>query len=174
MGKLIGVTAVSVLLAIVHLAGAVFAVFQTGRWDLLNPALIAWFFVFLVCAALMYGALFLARGSACSSISDAQSLLQPAMMLLLLGYLGSFVAIRAPDSGLAMGMSLFPTMAPFTMILRMAIPPGVPLWQVLVSVGVLAATTGAMVWAASRVFRIGILMQGKAPNLPELMRWIRM
>ncbi len=174
MGKLIGVTGVSILLALVYFAGATFAVAQTGRWDLLDPALIAWFFLFLVCAALMYGALFLALGSACSSISDAQSLLQPAMMLLLLGYLGSFVAIRAPDSGLATGMSLFPTMAPFTMILRMAIPPGVPLWQVLVSVAILIATTGAVVWAASRVFRIGILMQGKAPNLPELMRWIRM
>ena len=174
MGKLIGVTGVSVLLALVYLAGAVFAVFQTGRWDLLNPALIAWFFVFLVCAALMFGAMFLALGSACSSISDAQSLLQPAMMLLLLGYLGSFVALRAPDSALAIGMSMFPTMAPFTMVLRMAIPPGVPLWQVLLSVTLLVATTGAMVWAASRIFRIGLLMQGKAPNLPELMRWIRM
>jgi ABC-2 type transport system permease protein len=174
MGKLIGVTGVSVLLALVYYAGATFAVFQTGRWDLLHPGLMAWFVLFLVCAALMYGALFLALGSACSSISDAQSLLQPAMMLLLLGYLGSFVAIRAPDSALAIGMSLFPTMAPFTMILRMAIPPGVPLWQVLLSVIFLMTTTGVVVWAASRVFRIGILMQGKAPNLPELMRWIRM
>jgi ABC-2 type transport system permease protein len=174
MGKLIGVTGVSVLLALVYFAGATFAVFQAGRLDVLNPGLMAWFLLFLVCAALMYGALFLALGSACSSISDAQSLLQPAMMLLLLGYLGSFVALRAPDSTLAVGMSLFPTMAPFTMLLRMAIPPGVPLWQVLVSVTLLMAATGAMVWAASRVFRIGLLMQGKAPNLPELMRWIRM
>ena len=174
MGKLVGVTGVSVLLALVYFGGAAFALFQTGRWDLLHPGLMAWFLVFLVCAALMYGALFLALGSACSSISDAQSLLQPAMMLLLLGYLGSFVAIRAPDSGLAVGMSLFPTMAPFTMLLRMAIPPGVPLWQILTSLGLLMATTVAMVWAASRVFRIGLLMQGKAPNLPELMRWIRM
>jgi ABC-2 type transport system permease protein len=174
MGKLIGVTGVSVLLALVYFAGAIFALLQMGRLDILSPSLMAWFLLFLVCAALMYGALFLALGSACASISDAQSLLQPAMMLLMLGYLGSFVALRAPDSALAVGMSLFPTMAPFTMLLRMAIPPGVPLWQVLVSVTLLMATTGAFVWAASRVFRIGILMQGKAPNLPELMRWIRM
>lgn len=174
MGKLIGVSCVSVLLALVYFAGATFAVFQTGRWELLNPALMAWFILFLICAALMYGAMFLALGSACSSISDAQSLLQPATMLLLLAYLGSFVALRAPDSGLAVGMSLFPTMTPFTMILRMAIPPGVPLWQTLLSIVLLIAATGLVVWAASRVFRIGILMQGKAPTLPELMRWIRM
>jgi ABC-2 type transport system permease protein len=174
MGKLVGVTGVSVLLALVYFAGATFAILQIGRPDLLRPGLMAWFLLFLISAALMYGALFLALGSACSSISDAQSLLQPAMMLLLLGYLGSFVALRAPDSALAIGMSLFPTTAPFTMLLRMAFPPGVPLWQVLLSVTLLMATTGAMVWGASRVFRIGLLMQGKAPNLPELMRWIRM
>jgi ABC-2 type transport system permease protein len=173
MGKLIGVSGVSVLLALIYFAGATFAVFQSGRWELLHPALMGWFLLFLVCAALMFGAIFLALGSACASISDAQSLLQPAMMLMLLGYLGSFVAMRAPDSGLAVGMSLFPTMAPFTMILRMAIPPGVPFWQVLLSIAILIATTGGVVWAASRVFRIGILMQGKAPNLPELLRWIR-
>ena len=172
-GKLIGVSAVSVVLALIYFAGATLAVFQSGRWELFHPALMAWFIVFLICAALMFGAIFLALGSACASISDAQSLLQPAMMLMLLGYLGSFVAMRAPDSRLAVGMSLFPTMAPFTMILRMAIPPGVPLWQVFLSVAVLMATTGAVVWAASRVFRIGILMQGKAPNFPELLRWIR-
>jgi ABC-2 type transport system permease protein len=140
---------------------------------LLNPALMAWFILFLICAALMYGSMFLALGSACSSISDAQSLLQPATMLLLLAYLGSFVAIRAPDSSLAIGMSLFPTMTPFTMILRMAIPPGVPGWQVILSITILIASTGLVVWAASRIFRIGLLMQGKAPNLPELLRWIR-
>jgi len=173
MGKLIGVSCVSVLLALVYFAGATFVVFQTGRWELLNPALMAWFILFLICAALMYGSMFLALGSACSSISDAQSLLQPATMLLLLAYLGSFVALRAPDSSLATGMSLFPTMTPFTMILRMAIPPGVPLWQTLLSIVLLVAATVLVVWAASRVFRIGILMQGKAPTLPELLRWIR-
>jgi ABC-2 type transport system permease protein len=173
MGKLIGVSGVSVLLALIYFAGATFAVFQSGRWELLHPALMIWFIVFLMCAALMFGAIFLALGSACASISDAQSLLQPAMMLMLLGYLGSFVAIRAPDSGLAVGMSLFPTMAPFTMMLRMAIPPGVPLWQVLLSIGILMATTGAVVWAASRVFRVGILMQGKSASFAEMWRWVR-
>ena len=173
MGKLVGVTGVSVLLALIYFGGATFLVLQSGRWELLHPGLMAWFLLFLVCAALMFGAIFLALGSACVTISDAQSLLQPAMMLLLLGYLGSFVAMRAPDSGLAIGMSLFPTMAPFTMLLRMAIPPGVPLWQVLLSIAILITTTGLVVWAASRVFRIGVLMQGKAPNLPELLRWIR-
>lgn len=117
--------------------------------------------------------IFLALGSACSTISDAQSLLQPAMMLMLLGYIGSFIALRAPDSPLTAGLSFVPTMTPFTMMVRMAVPSGVPCWQVLLSVVILIGSTTLVVWAASRVFRIGVLMQGKAPNLPELMRWVR-
>ena len=173
LGKLVGVSWVSVLLVLVYFAGAVYAVFASGRWDLLNPALMAWFVVFLVCAALMYGAMFLALGSACSSIADAQSMLQPAMMLLILAYVGSFVVVRAPDSALAVGMSFFPTMTPFAMMLRMSIPPGAPIWQVLLAMAGLGVTTAAVVWAASRIFRVGVLMQGKAPNFPELWRWIR-
>jgi len=173
LGKLIGVSAVSVLLVLLYCAGGVYAIFWSGRWDLLDPALAAWFVVFLVCATLMYGAMFLALGSACTSINDAQSLLQPAMTLLLLAYFGSFVAIRAPDSPLAIGMSFIPTMTPFAMMLRTAIPPGVPFWQILLAVVELIAATAVFVWAAGRIFRVGILMQGKAPTLPELLRWIR-
>jgi ABC-2 type transport system permease protein len=95
------------------------------------------------------------------------------MLLLMLAYVGSFVVVRAPDSVLAVGMSFIPTMTPFAMMLRMAIPPGAPSWQVLMSVVLLVGATAGVVWAAGRIFRVGILMQGKAPNLPELLRWIR-
>ena len=59
------------------------------------------------------------------------------------------------------------------MLMRLAIPPGPPLWQVLASVAIVFATTMLFVWAAGRIFRVGILMQGKAPNLPEVLKWIR-
>ena len=144
-----------------------------GRADLIDPALIGWFLVFMVCAALMFGAIFLAIGSACSDLKDSQSMVQPAMTLIILAYLASFVVMRAPESALSVGLSLFPTITPFAMILRMAMPPGPPLWQVLLSVALLVVTTGAIVWAAGRIFRVGLLMQGKPPNIPELLRWIR-
>ena len=89
-----------------------------GRADLINPVLMVWFLVFMICAALMFGSIFLAIGSACSDLKDAQSMVQPAMMLVLLAYLGSFVVIRAPDSRLAVGLSFFPTITPFAMMLR--------------------------------------------------------
>jgi ABC-2 type transport system permease protein len=173
MGKLLGVVAVALLLAAVYFAGGLYALVASGRLDLLNPAILAWFLVFLVCASLLYGSVFLALGSACSDLKDAQSMMQPAMVLIMLAYLGSFIVIQNPESSIAVGMSFFPTMTPFAMMLRMAMPPGPPLWQVLLSVALLIATTGFCVWAGGRIFRIGILMQGKAPTLPELLKWIR-
>jgi ABC-2 type transport system permease protein len=172
-GKLLGVVAVSLLLALVYFSGGTYAAIRTGRQDLINPVLIAWFLVFLVCAALMFGSIFLALGSACSDLKDAQSMLQPAMILVILAYLGSFVVMRAPESPLAVGMSFFPTMTPFAMMLRMVMPPGPPVWQIALAVLILVLTTVFFMWAAGRIFRIGLLMQGKAPTLPELLKWVR-
>jgi ABC-2 type transport system permease protein len=172
-GKLLGVVGVSLLLTSVYLLGGFYLVFSSGRWDLLDPGLIAWFLVFMVCASLLFGSIFLALGSACSDLKDAQSMMQPAMILILLAYMGSFIVIQNPESTIAIGMSFFPTMTPFAMLLRMAMPPGPPLWHVLLSVSMLVATTWFCVWAGGRIFRVGILMQGKAPTLPELVKWIR-
>ena len=154
-GKLLGVVAVSLLLALVYFSGGTYAALQTGRQDLINPVLIAWFLVFLVCAALMFGSIFLALGSACSDLKDAQSMLQPAMILVILAYLGSFVVMRAPESPLAVGMSFFPTMTPFAMMLRMVMPPGPPVWQIAVAVLILVLTTVFFMWAAGRIFGSG-------------------
>ena len=140
----------------------------------IDPALIGWFLSVLICAALMFGSIFLALGSACSDLKDAQSMLQPAMILRDRSpYLGSFVVMRAPDSPLAVGMSFFPTMTPFVMMLRIAMPPGPPVWQVRPRVAILLASTAVFMWAAGRIFRVGLLMQGKAPTLPEVMKRVR-
>jgi ABC-2 type transport system permease protein len=172
-GKLLGVVAVSILLTVVYLVGGIYSLISFGRADLIDPAIIGWFFVFMIAAALMFGAVFLAIGSACSDLKDSQSMVQPAMMLIILAYLASFVVMRAPESSLSVGLSFFPTITPFAMMLRLVMPPGPPIWQVVASVALLLATTALVVWAAGRIFRVGLLMQGKPPNLPELLKWIR-
>jgi ABC-2 type transport system permease protein len=174
MGKLLGVVAVSLLLTLVYLVGGIYALVSFGRPDLIDPVVIGWFLIFMVCAALMFGSIFLAVGSACSDLKDSQSMVQPAMMLILLAYLGSFVVMRAPESPLAVGLSFVPTMTPFAMMLRLVMPPGPPLWQVVLSLMLLLACTAGVVWAAGRIFRIGLLMQGKPPTLPELLKWVRL
>ena len=172
-GKLLGVVAVSILLTLVYLVGGIYALLSFGRADLIDPVLIGWFLIFMVSAALMFGSIFLALGSACSDLKDSQSVIQPAMMLIILNYFSAFVVMRAPESGLAVGLSFVPTVTPFAMMLRLAMPPGPPVWQVVLSVVMLLACTAGIVWAAGRIFRVGLLMQGKPPNLPELLRWVR-
>jgi len=173
LGKLFGVTAVAVLLALVYFLGIGYYAIYAGRTELVQPALMGWFVIFLVCCVLMFGSMFLAIGSACSDIKDAQSMMQPVMMLMMVGYIGSFAVLRAPDSNLAMGLSFFPTSAPFIMMLRMAMQPTPPIWQPALSLAITLATTVAFVWAASRIFRVGVLMQGKGATLTEMLKWIK-
>ena len=59
------------------------------------------------------------------------------------------------------------------MMLRLVMPPGPPLWQVALGVALLVGSTVFLIWAGGRIFRVGLLMQGKAPNLPELLKWVR-
>ena len=79
--------------------------------------------------------------------------------------------LQRPNSILATVMSLFPPFTPMLMLLRQAMPSGVPAWQPWVGlVGVIAGAL-AITWGAARIFRVGILMQGKPPKLAELLRW---
>ena len=133
----------------------------------------AWFVVFLLCAVLMFGSVFIAIGAACSDLKDSQSMMQPVMMLLLLPMFASPIVLRQPDSMVSVVASLFPTGTPFLMLMRLAMTPPPPMWQVALSVAITLGTTALFVWAAARIFRVGLLMQGKPPNLPELLKWIR-
>jgi ABC-2 type transport system permease protein len=171
-GKLIGVAGVATLLALVYLGGGLYALISIGQLDLIQPALIGWFLVFLLCAVLMFGSIFIAIGSACSDIKDSQSMMQTVMVLLMLPIFAAPVVLRAPGSTLSVVLSMIPTATPFLMLLRLAMTPPPPLWQVGLAVVLTLATATAFVWAAGRIFRVGLLMQGKAPNLPELFRWI--
>jgi ABC-2 type transport system permease protein len=172
-GKLAGVAAVSVLLALVYLGGGAYAAISAGQFDLIRPPLIAWFLVYLVCAVLIFGSIFIAIGAACSDIKDSQAMMQPVMLVLMLPLFMSPVVLRAPNSLLSVVVSLVPVATPFLMLVRLALTPPPPLWQVLLSVVLTVSTAVGLIWAAGRIFRVGLLMQGKPPNLPELLRWIR-
>jgi ABC-2 type transport system permease protein len=172
-GKLLGVSGISAVLALVYFGGAIYATIASGQPDLIRPALIGWFVLFLVCAVLMFGSLFIAIGASCSDIKDSQSMMQPVMILIMIPIIAATAIIRAPNATFSVVLSLIPTATPFLMLVRLALTPPPPLWQVALGVTLTLSTAALMVWAASKVFRIGLLMQGKPPNLPELLRWIR-
>ena len=127
LGKLIGTAATSVILAMVYLGGGTYALLSAGQFDLINPALYGWFVLFLLCAVMMFGSIFIAIGSAAADIKDAQGMMQPAMILVMLPMMLAFVVLKQPDSSIAIGASFFPTASPFLMLIRLAMTPTPPL-----------------------------------------------
>lgn len=173
MGKLLGSAAISVLLAVVYMTGGVFMARHYGYGDAIKLTDLAWLLVFLSMAVIMFGSIFITIGAACTDLKDAQGMMTPAMLLLMVPWMTWFAILNAPETPMSVGLSLFPTNTPFLMLLRIAIPPGPPMWQVLLSVVLTGATAVAMVHAAGKVFRTGLLMQGKSASLGEMWKWIR-
>jgi ABC-2 type transport system permease protein len=172
LGKLIGSTGVSLLLALIYGAGGVFAASRLGYAGLVTPVLAASFLGFLVLALFLLGSLYLAIGAACSELKDAQSLMMPVMMLTMVPIFTLATVVEAPASGFAVGLSLFPPVTPFVMLLRMGLHPAPPVWQVGLGVALTIATTIGCVWAAGRIFRVGLLVQGKTPSFGQMVRWV--
>jgi ABC-2 type transport system permease protein len=79
--------------------------------------------------------------------------------------------VREPHGSFATWFSLIPPFIPMLMCLRMASTSAIPVWQPILGVLLTLLTTAICVFAASRVFRIGMLTQGRAPKLNELIRW---
>jgi ABC-2 type transport system permease protein len=171
MGKLLGGVAVSLTGSAVYVLGGIATLTFMALSALIPYHALPWFFAYLVAAMFLFGAMFAAIGSACSDPKDAQSLQLPAMLPLIVPMFLFGPLLKEPHSTMATALSLFPPFTPTLMLLRMTTPGGVPAWQPWVGlVGVIAL--GALsVWAGGRIFRVGILAQGKTPKFTDLVRW---
>jgi len=173
LGKLLGAGGVSVVIAFTYSAGAYGAAAYFGYADIVGVGLLVEFAVFLALAMLLFGALYLAVGSACSTLKDAQSLMTPVILLTMIPMMMLGAIIRAPESPFAVAASFFPFSSSYIMLMRAASNPPAPLWEVLLSMVITAATTVGVVWAAGRIFRVGLLMHGKAPGFGDLIKWVK-
>jgi len=125
---------------------------------------------FYITGYALYASLFAAVGSAVSPESDAQYLMLPVMLPLIASYVMAATAIEAPEGMVATVGSFIPFSAPILMLVR--IPMGVPVWEVVLGLVVVAVTAWLMMLLASRVYRVGLLMYGKRPTLGELFKWM--
>jgi ABC-2 type transport system permease protein len=173
MGKLIGCVGVSLLLAAVYVAGGAAAAQYMGYGDALRGSDIAWLMLFLTMASFMFGSIFITIGAACSDLKDAQGMMTPAMLIMMLPWMTWFAILNAPDSPVSVSLSLFPTATPFLMLLRIMLPPGPPVWQIALGVVLTTVTSIVAVYAAGKIFRTGLLMQGKAATFGEMWKWVR-
>ncbi len=120
----------------------------------------------------LYSSLYAAIGAAVDSETDSQQFLLPIIMPLMLGvYVGFFTVMNDPHGTVATVFSMIPLTSPIVMLMR--IPFGVPVWQLVVSIVLLFGTFLGVVWFASKIYRVGILMYGKKPTWKELYKWLK-
>jgi ABC-2 type transport system permease protein len=171
-GKLLGGVAVSLTLAAIFLGGAYYLAYSFAMAGYVSGQSIGWFFFFTVVGTFMYGSLFAAAGAACSNVKEVQSFIMPVMLFIALPLFVLGPVIQNPSGVVGTTLSFFPLSAPMVMVMRLTIPPGVPAWQPIVAAASTLAATVGLVWAAGRIFRVGILMQGKGANYAAVLRWI--
>ncbi|HEY2067553.1 MAG TPA: ABC transporter permease [Gemmatimonadaceae bacterium] len=128
--------------------------------------------LFFVLGFIFYSSLFAAVGAMVSSQEDVQQASMPVMLLLISSVIFMTPIMTNPGSGLARTMSLLPFSAPILMPLRMTLIP-VPWYEVAGAIGGVAVACLAAIWVSARIYRVGLLMYGKRPNLAELARWVR-
>ena len=133
--------------------------------------LVALMTVFLIFGFLLYSSIFAAVGSSVDNIQDASQLTSLAVFPIVFGLIFAMVAAADPMGSVAFWMSMFPLTSPMVMVAR--IPFGIPTWEIVLSLVLLAAGFIAMVWLAGKIYRVGIFMYGKKPTFKELIRWIR-
>ncbi len=138
----------------------------------LNPVLLAYFAVFFLLGYVLYSTLCAAVGSMVNSEQEAQQMQFLVMMPMILAVIFIVNIFQNPNSNIAVFGSLFPFTAPLVMFARIANQTP-PFWQIALSIGLMLATIYVMVWLCGRIYRVGILMYGKKPNLPEILKWIK-
>jgi ABC-2 type transport system permease protein len=141
--------------------------FSSQNWWLILPLFILYF----LGGYFLYSSLFAAVGSAMGDdLGEGQALTLPITIPVIIAFYIMFVAVQAPNSSLAVWSSIFPLFSPIVMPARLAFGP--PAWQIILSVGVLAATCVFFVWLSGRIYRVGILLYGKKVTMKELGKWM--
>jgi ABC-2 type transport system permease protein len=172
LGKVLAALGASLTSSAFYIIGGLAVLAGMAMFGLAPLNLLPWFFAYLIADVVMLSALGVALGSACATPQDAQHL---AYLLILPIMIPMFVltpVMQQPNGTLATVMSFIPPFTPVLMLLRQALPGGVPWWQPWLGLVGVTVCAGAIIWAASRIFRIGILSQGKTPKLAELMQWV--
>jgi ABC-type Na+ efflux pump permease subunit len=171
MGKLLGTVGMSLTMVSVYLAGGYYALHHFGYAEMFPTHLLVWFVIFMSLAVLMYGSLFSAIGAAVTDMKEAQSAMMPLIIVAMLPMFVWLNVVRSPTATFSQVASLVPFATPMLMLLRQAVPPGVPLWEPILGVVLVLLTTVICVFAAGRIFRVGILMQGKGANVAQMLKW---
>ncbi len=173
-GKIIGQMSVALSILAIYLTIGVVALDRFNYLDLVKASSLGLVIVYFFIAFFLFAALMAAIGSAVTEVTEAQSLLTPVMMILIIPWVLFVPLTRNPNSTFATVMGLIPPISPFAMVIREAGTDPVPMWQHGAAIVIGIASVLVAVWAAAKIFRIGVLMYGKPPNFKTLIKWVRM
>ncbi len=172
-GKLLGHMGISLLAMSLYLGLGLVALASFSLFGLLDLTLILYLLVFYLIAFFTIGSLMMAVGAAVNDMREAQQLMMPLMFVMIVPWMLWWPIVQNPSSPLAVVVSFVPPVNSFGMLLRVASSTPPPAWQVWLSIGFGVAGVVGALWVAAKVFRIGILMFGKPPDLKTLVRWLR-
>jgi ABC-2 type transport system permease protein len=174
VGKILGQMLVGLLILVLYSGLSITGLIYFSQSHLLQPMNIVYIIIFFFIAFFVVASLLAAVGSAVTELREAQTLMTPIMVSLMLPYLLWLPVSRAPNSLFSTVLSFVPIINPFVMVIRLGGSEPIPAWQPPVGVLIGIITVVVCAWAAAKVFRIGVLMYGKPPNLKTLIQWVRM
>ena len=172
----VGLTQVTVWLIIIAAAGtfgaasAMVAGFNVSQF--IRPMVFVYFALFFILGYLTFVCIYAIAGAACNTDKEAQQLVAPIQMVMMVPWFVMFAIITNPDSSFSVALSLMPVYGPITMFVRTLVSEP-PLWHVLLSIAVSLVTIYVFFYATAKIFRVGILSYGKRPTIPELWRWLK-
>jgi ABC-2 type transport system permease protein len=138
----------------------------------ITPVMLVSFVLFFLLGFYFYAALYAAIGAAVNTVQEAQNLMWPVLTPIIIGMVSFTAVLEAPDGNLSVAMSMIPGISPLIMFLRIVVLTP-PLWQIALSIVLLALGILGVLWLAARIYRVGILMYGKRPTFPEIVKWVR-
>ncbi len=175
-GKVLGVGAVGLTqIGIWIVAGLIVAklgLLAAGVSFSITPVQVGFFILFFLLGYVLYSSVAAALGAMTSSEQELQQMNMFLMLPLIACSLVILRVVRDSDGLIAKAFSFFPFCTPLIMYVRIAVRQP-PAWQIALSITGLVLTILAVLWFASRIYRVGILMYGKKPNLPEILRWLK-
>jgi ABC-2 type transport system permease protein len=172
-GKILGQMCVSLVILAVYIALGLLVLASFTMLGLLDPVLVVYLVLFFLLTYLTMGSLMVAVGAAVNEMREAQSLMMPIVMTMMVPWMLAAPIAREPNSLFSTAISFVPLVNTFAMLLRLTSSAPPPAWQVWLTMLVGVASVGAAVWLAAKVFRIGLLMHGKPPDFTTLVRWVR-
>jgi len=130
------------------------------------------FALFFVIGFFQFATLYAAVGAMCSTQDDAQAMSVPVTILIIIPFLVSFMVINNPTSDAAQILSMIPFFTPMLMFLRITLVAP-PAWEIIAAIGINLIAILFFVWVSSKIYRVGILLHGKRPTVPEIVKWLK-